>query len=170
MLQLQNERSAGRKEPVMVLCITAVHAERWWKVANCCNRLQWVDCICFGPAVSNIIGYGTVPSQPSDFSKFIGSGTLPWHPPVVQLHFMWLAKSCSWLWLWTWNMILSYLLFSTRCFRYGSFLLNLVLLVSTELISVCVSLHECGSRSVWLENLQFSNCLFAISVWIFDLN
>ena len=40
--------------------MNAVHAERWWKVANCCNRLQWVDGVCFGPAVRNGIGYGTV--------------------------------------------------------------------------------------------------------------
>ena len=88
---------------------------------------------------------------------------------VVQLHVMGLVESCSWLWLWTWNMILLY--FSlVKCFRYGSFLLNLVLLVPAELISVCVSLHEYGSLWVWLENLKFSNCLLAISVQIFDLN
>ena len=39
---------------------------------------------------------------------------------------------------------------------------------SAELISVCVSLHECGSWWVWLENLHFSNCLLAISAQIFD--
>ena len=57
--------------------ITAVHAERWWKVSNCSNRLQWVDCICFGPAVRNGIGYGTVPYPRSDFSKFVGSRSSP---------------------------------------------------------------------------------------------
>ena len=49
--------------------ITAVHAETWWKVANCCNRLQWVDCIFFWPAVRNIIGSGTVPYPRSDFKN-----------------------------------------------------------------------------------------------------
>ena len=40
-------------------------------------RLQWIDCICFGPAVRNGIGEGTVPYPRSDFSKYVGSGTLP---------------------------------------------------------------------------------------------
>ena len=73
------------------------------------------------------------------------------------------------LWLSTWNIVLSYLSFETRSFRYVSFLLSSFLLISADLISVCVCLQECGSQWVWLENLQFSNCLLTISVWIFDL-
>ena len=33
-----------------------------------------------------------------------------------------------------------------------------------------VSLQECGSRWIWLENLQFSNCLLATLVRILDLD
>ena len=101
MFQLQNERSAGRISRLWYFTITAVHAERWWKVANCCNRLQWVDCICFGPAVKNIIGYGPIPYPPLDFSKFVGSGTLPWRPPIIKLLAVitevaeWGTPSCS---------------------------------------------------------------------------
>ena len=91
---------------------------------------------------------------------------------VVQLCGMGLAQSCSWWWLRTWHMILSYLSFATRCFRYGSFLLNLVLLVSAELISVCVYLHDCGSRWVWFENFSSltvcSQFLYQSSTWIWN--
>ena len=62
------------------IAITAVRADRWSKVANCCNRLQWVDCICFGPAGRNIFGYGTVPYPRLNCSKFVGSNALPVTP------------------------------------------------------------------------------------------
>ena len=71
MNALQAERSR-----LWYFAITAVHADRWWKVANCCYQLQWVDCICFGSAVREIICYGTVPNPRSDFSKFVGSAVL----------------------------------------------------------------------------------------------
>ena len=73
---------------------TAVHAERWCKVATCCNRLLWMDCICFGPAVRNGNGYVTVPYSRSDFSKFVGSGTLPCCSPIIIfsiIHVRWTA-------------------------------------------------------------------------------
>ena len=74
--------------------VTVVHAERWWKVENCCNRLQWVDCICFRPAVRNIVGYGTVPYPHLDFSKLVGSGTLLHCPPIIVVNVQ-CTSTCS---------------------------------------------------------------------------
>ena len=67
--------------------VTAVHAEWLCKIENCCNRLLWIDCICFGPAVRNGIGYGTVPYPCSNFSKFVCSGTLPCCPPIIIINY-----------------------------------------------------------------------------------
>ena len=77
----RNKYGACIKVPVMVLHNRRVHAERCCKVENCCNRFMWLDSICFGSAVRNGIGYSTVPYPLSDFSKFVGSGTLACCPP-----------------------------------------------------------------------------------------
>ena len=95
-----------------------------------------------------------------------GGSTLCWI--ICTIAYYEIGTIFFWLWLLRWNSILSYLSFKTRCCRYVLFLLSSFLLISDDLISVCVSLHECGSRWVSLENLQFSNCLLAISVRIFD--
>ena len=58
------------------LCI-----EQNQKLQTAATDCKWVDCICFGPAVRNVIGCCTVPYPSSDFSKFVGSGTL-----LVALH------------------------------------------------------------------------------------
>ena len=41
-----------------------------------------------------------------------------------------------------WNIILSYLMFETRCCTYVSFLQSSFFLISANLISVCIPLHE----------------------------
>ena len=74
--------------------ITAVHAERWRKVANCCNWLYL-----FWTGVRNMISYGTVPYPGLDFSKFVGSGTLPWCPPIMHI-LRRIAQKLLWRFLW----------------------------------------------------------------------
>ena len=64
-----------------------------------------------------------------------GRSTFGWY--YLYNCMLWDCYNNSWLWLSTWNVILSYLSFETLCFRYGSFKLNLILLVSAEFISVC---------------------------------
>ena len=81
-----------------------------------------------------------------------GGSTLCWY--YLSNWKLWDWYNNSWLWLSTWNIILSYLLFETRCFRYERFcwILLFSLLLSSFLFFF---LHECGSRWVLLENLQF---------------
>ena len=96
----QKERSEGREVPVMVLCNHSSQCRevlQSCKVANCCNRLLSVDYVCFGPEERNVIGCGTVPYPRSDFSKFVGSGTLPCCPPNINTEFLFMFINLCWL-------------------------------------------------------------------------
>ena len=66
------------------------------------------------------------------------------------------------------ELVLLYLSFETQCCRYVSFLLNSCLLVSADLISVCISLQECGSQVSLIGEYAVLYCLLAILVWLFD--
>ena len=95
----QNECSAGRKEPVMALCN---HSSPCREVTKSCKLLQlivvgWL--YLFRTGVRNIIGYGTVPYPGLDFSKFVGSGTLPWRPPIMHI-LRRIAQKLLWRFLW----------------------------------------------------------------------
>ena len=65
----RNKHGACIKVPVMVLRNRSSPCRDLLQVENYCNRFMWLDCICFGSAVRNGIGYSTVPYPRSEFQN-----------------------------------------------------------------------------------------------------